>query len=49
MEINSEVDNDNDHSIFDTNDFDVNIVPIDHKNIWSRTISFEPNLLPFKG
>ena len=40
MEIASEVDNDNDHSIVDTHDFDVKIVPTVHKNIsWSRTTS----------
>ena len=50
MEIDSEVDNDNDHSIVDTDDFGVNIVPTVYKNIsWSSTISLERKLPPFKG
>ena len=44
MEMDSEADNDNDHSFVDPDDFGVNIVPIVHKNIsWSRKTSFEPN------
>ncbi|CAF1417752.1 unnamed protein product [Rotaria sordida] len=50
MEIDSEVDNDSDNSIVDTDEIDVNMVSTDHKNIsWSRTTNFEPNLPPFEG
>ena len=50
MDIDSEVDNDSNHSVVDTDEMDVNIVSTDHKNIsWSKTANFEPNLLPFEG
>ena len=43
MDIDSEVDNDSNHSVVDTDEMDVNIVSTDHKNIsWSKTANFEP-------